>query len=252
MVRYNNNYNLRGGGAILPENLVAAANIALIDKLKTDSNLTHFIDYIMGGEVVVKGHHKEIIAEAMNVSGLGLDVRDEPLLAESLRKTELDQQPEQITKQIFIMLVYLLSKGWREDVQFNFKRGDEESGGKVLQISAGTGKYLFSIDDGNRPHPPFYNLANIVFNGGTAPEKLVSERGAIEVGDNFVIARTNGGSRRRRRRSSRRRRRRSSKKRKGSCANKRRSRSCRRSKRCSWTKRSKRSKGHCRRSKNRK
>ncbi len=64
------------------------------------------------------------------------------------------------------------------------------------------------------------------------------------------------GGRRRRRRSkrssSKRRRRRSSKKRKGSCANKRRSRSCRRSKRCSWTKRSKRSKGHCRRSKNRK
>ena len=71
-----------------------------------------------------------------------------------------------------------------------------------------------------------------------------------------------GGGRRKRRRSSKRRRskrrsskrkrRRSSKKRKGSCANKRKSRSCRRSKRCSWTKGSKRAKGHCRRSKNRK
>ena len=42
------------------------------------------------------------------------------------------------------------------------------------------------------------------------------------------------------------------KKRKGSCRNKRKSRSCKRSKKCSWTKRSKRSKGHCRKSKNKK
>lgn len=42
------------------------------------------------------------------------------------------------------------------------------------------------------------------------------------------------------------------KRRKGSCRNKRKSRSCRRSKKCSWTKRSKRSKGHCRKSKNKK
>ena len=40
--------------------------------------------------------------------------------------------------------------------------------------------------------------------------------------------------------------------RKGSCANKRKSRSCRNSKRCTWAKGRKGSRGHCRRSKNRK
>ena len=56
------------------------------------------------------------------------------------------------------------------------------------------------------------------------------------------------------RRSRRSKRRSSGKKRrhrKGSCANKRKSRSCRRSKRCTWAKGRKGSMGHCRRSKNR-
>ena len=80
---------------------------------------------------------------------------------------------------------------------------------------------------------------------------------------------TNGGARRRssgrkgrrsKRRSSGRRPRRSKRRssgkkrrhRKGSCANKRKSRSCRNSKRCTWAKGRKGSRGHCRRSKNRK
>ena len=73
-------------------------------------------------------------------------------------------------------------------------------------------------------------------------------------GSDQEICKKGGKKRRRlskRKRSSKRKKSSRRKPRKGSCRNKRKSRSCKRSKRCSWTKRSKRSKGHCRKSKNR-